>query len=94
MKVKIVAQFGEYAHADLTKPFFVDDVRDHVAQEWVNNGWAIIVPEPKREKPKPAEEEPNEENPVVERAVIETPEDNTGVSERETAVVGRRRRRT
>ena len=47
MKVKITAHFNDenadYRHADLTKGF-ITDVRDHIAELWVKNGWAIAIP--------------------------------------------------
>ena len=78
MKVKIVAHFGDYAHADLTKPLLVD-VEDEQGREWANNGWCVILPQEKKEP-----------EPVIERAVIETPEDHS--AEHETAAIARRGR--
>ena len=47
MRVKIVAQFndenGDYRHADISKGLFLD-VRDHIGELWVKNGWAIMLP--------------------------------------------------
>ena len=85
MKVKIVAHFrdaeGDYSHADLTKPLYVE-VRNQIAEQWIKNGWAVIVPPEKKEPEVP-----------IERAVIETPEDHTDATKRETATVRHRTRK-
>jgi len=78
MRVKIVAHFGDYSHADLTKPLLVD-VEDEQGREWASNGWCVILPE-----------EPKVEELKIDRAVIETPEDNS--VEHEAATLTRRGR--
>lgn len=82
MKVKIIAHFadeeGNYSHADLNRKPVIVDVREQIGRNWIEKGWAVARPD--------LEEKPPE------RAVIETPEDDSGIAERETATLKRKKK--
>lgn len=80
MKVKIVTHFSDenadYAHVDLNKKPIIADVRESIAKNWIEKGWAVARPDLE----------------IVETVAIETPETGSAPENRETATIKRGRR--
>ncbi len=91
-KVKITAQFSDseadYRHVDINNPDkpIIVTVRAQVADQWVKNGWAIIVPESTETEELAEPEKAPAKNPGLETADMKgAPETAEGVGNRRAA---------
>ena len=86
MRVRIVVHTGATEEGSF-QPGDCPDLREGTAEEWIKRGWAVPQPdlEEKQQKAKPVE-------PPEEVAIIETPEDHSGLTTRETAIIKRKKK--
>ena len=85
MRVRIVVHTGATEEGSF-QPGDCPDLREGTAEEWIKRGWAIPQPDlEEKQKAKPVE-------PPEEVAVIETPEDHSGLTTRETAIIKRKKK--
>lgn len=85
MRIKIVVHTGVTEEGSF-QPGDTPNIREATAEEWIKRGWAI--PRPDLEEKSKAVPPPHE----VETADIETPEDHSGLTTRETAIIKRKKK--